>query len=69
MARVLKGTPESMLSTPDGIVTMKINTDTGLRDEHNGVNEYFYAEFLPRGRDDGLAPGGQPARDIRDQLF
>jgi penicillin-binding protein 1A len=69
MAKVLKGTPESNLPMPEGIVTVKINADTGLRDEHNGVDEYFYAEFPPRGRDDGQAPGGQPARDIRDQLF
>jgi hypothetical protein len=36
------------------------------------VSEYFLAEFPPRGRDDGLgAQGlpGQPARDIREQLF
>jgi penicillin-binding protein 1A len=69
MAKVLKGTPEANLPMPEGVVTMKINSGTGLRDEQNGVADYFYAEFLPRGRDDGLAPGGQPARDIRDQLF
>jgi len=69
MAKVLKGTPETSLTMPDGIVTMKINADTGLRDEQNGITDYFYAEFLPRGRDEGLATGGQPSRDIRDQLF
>jgi penicillin-binding protein 1A len=69
MAKVLKGTPESSLPMPDGVVTMKINADTGLRDEYGGIDEYFYAEFLPRGRDDSGAPGAQPARDIRDQLF
>jgi penicillin-binding protein 1A len=69
MAKVLKGTPEATLPMPDGIVTVKINPDTGLRDDQRGISEFFYSEFLPRGRDEGLLPGGQPTRDIRDQLF
>jgi penicillin-binding protein 1A len=69
MAKVLKGTPEATLPMPDGIVTVKINPDTGLRDDQRGISEFFYSEFLPRGRDEGLLPGGAPTRDIRDQLF
>ncbi len=68
MAKALKGTPESTLAMPDGIVTVKISPDSGLRDE-GGVPEYFYSEFPPRGRDESFAPAGQPGRDIRDQLF
>ena len=69
MAKALKGMPESSLALPEGIVAARINADSGLRDEGGGITEYFFAEFLPRGRDDGLVPAGQPARDIRDQLF
>ena len=56
---------------PEGIVALRINAETGLRDENSALTDYFYAEFLPRGRDEGLAPASQaqPARDIRDQLF
>jgi penicillin-binding protein 1A len=72
MAKALKGTPQVSPPMPDGVVSVKINPDTGLRDEGSPVADYFYAEHPPRGRDEGLAAPGQPghpARDIRDQLF
>ncbi len=71
MAKALKGTPEAVRPMPEGIVALRINAETGLRDENSALTDYFYAEFLPRGRDEGLAPASQaqPARDIRDQLF
>jgi penicillin-binding protein 1A len=69
MAKVLKDTPEASLPMPDGIVAVKINADTGLRDETGSLTDYFLAEFPPRAREPGLVPAGQPARDIRDQLF
>jgi hypothetical protein len=53
---------------PEGIVALTINPDSGLRDDASGLTEYFYSEFVPRGRDDSLAPG-KTGRDIRDQLF
>ncbi len=68
MARVLKGVPETPLPVPDGIVNVKINPESGLRDD-SGVSEYFYSEYLPRGRDESFAPSPQAGRDIRDQLF
>ena len=69
MAKALKGTPEANLPMPDGIVAVRVNAESGLRDESSGLTDYFYAEFPPRGRDESLVPVGQPARDIRDQLF
>ena len=72
MQKALKGTPDAQLPMPDGIIAARINAETGLRDDAGSVNEFFLAEFPPRGRDDGLgAQGlpGQPARDIREQLF
>ncbi len=69
MSRALKGTPEASLPMPEGIVAVKVNAESGLRDENSSLTDYFYAEFPPRGRDDSLVPAGQPPRDIRDQLF
>jgi penicillin-binding protein 1A len=72
MQKALKGTPDAQLPMPDGIIAARINAETGLRDDAGSVNEFFLAEFPPRGREDGLgAQGlpGQPARDIREQLF
>jgi len=69
MSKALKGKPEASLEMPDGIITAKINAETGLRDEYGSLTEYFYTEFPPRGREEGLVPSSQPARDIRDQLF
>jgi len=53
---------------PDGVIAVKVNADTGLRDE-GGLTEFFFSEFPPRGREEGLTPSGAPAKDIRDQLF
>jgi penicillin-binding protein 1A len=72
MQKALKGTPNALLPMPDGVISVRINQETGLRDDAGTVSEYFLAEFPPRSRDEGLgAQGspGQPARDIREQLF
>jgi penicillin-binding protein 1A len=68
MAKVLKGTPPAEVPMPDGVVAVKVNADTGLRDE-GGLTEFFFSEFPPRGREESLTPSGTPAKDIRDQLF
>jgi penicillin-binding protein 1A len=68
MAKTLKGTPEAVLPMPAGIVALPINAETGLRDDAGGLTEYFFAEFPPRGRDEGLVPG-KSGKDVRDQLF
>jgi len=71
MQRSLKGIPEKPLQTPDGVVSVRINAETGLRDDSSSVSEWFYAEFPPRGRDDGLTPaaGGRTGQEVREQLF
>ncbi|MEO8676385.1 MAG: penicillin-binding transpeptidase domain-containing protein, partial [Casimicrobiaceae bacterium] len=68
MAKALKGTKEADVPMPDGVIAVKVNADTGLRDE-GGLTEFFFSEFPPRGREEGLTPSGTPAKDIRDQLF
>jgi penicillin-binding protein 1A len=73
MQRALKGLPERMPAPADGLLSVRINADTGLRDDSGTVSEYFYAEFPPRAGSDALAPGpaapGQKSPDVRDQLF
>ncbi len=68
MGKVLKGTPEATLAQPDGVISVRVNASTGLRDDIAGVPEIFYSEFPPR-RDDALAGPVPAGRDIRDQLF
>jgi penicillin-binding protein 1A len=71
MQRVLKGLPERVAAPPEGVVTLKINAETGLRDDNGTVSEFFYGEFVPRAREDSLAPPGtgRSGQDVRDQLF
>ena len=68
MAKVLKGTPPAEVPMPDGVVAVKVNAETGLRDD-GGLTEFFFSEFPPRGREEALTPSGTPVKDIRDQLF
>ncbi|HZQ62809.1 MAG TPA: penicillin-binding protein 1A [Casimicrobiaceae bacterium] len=69
MSKILKGTPEATLPMPEGLINVRINPETGLRDDFGGISEVFYAEYPPR-RDDTLAaPVPASGRDIREQLF
>jgi penicillin-binding protein 1A len=72
MGKMLKGTPETPLKQPDGVVVARINADSGLResDDRGGIPEYFFSEFTPRKHDDALATdGGRPPPEVRNQLF
>ena len=71
MQRVLKGVPEQPLLAPDGVVSLRINADTGLRDDSSNLSDYFYSEFTPRARDDGLATTTptRSSQEVRDQIF
>lgn len=57
MKVVLEGRPESTMAQPNGIVTVRINRDTGLRaqpDEPGAIFEVFREEELP-----GYAPAAE----------
>jgi penicillin-binding protein 1A len=71
MQKALKGTPEKIAAPPDGVVSLRINAETGLRDDSSPVSEYFYSEFQPRAPEGGLTatlPGKSP-QEVRDQIF
>ena len=75
MGKVLKGVPEAKFSIPEGVITAKINPDTGLRDPENknGIIEYFYQENLPPEQEYSFGGSplntGRPAEEIKNQLF
>ncbi|MDP2240282.1 MAG: penicillin-binding protein 1A [Burkholderiales bacterium] len=73
MGAVLKGTPERQLAAPEGVLSVRVNPDTGLRvaDGQPGVADFFYQEFLPGAAPaGGLAPGAdRPPEEVRNQLF
>ncbi len=71
MQRALKGVPEKPLEPPPGVVQVRINDATGLRDDASPLTDWFFAESVPRGRDDTLTPAatGKTAQDVRNQLF
>ena len=71
MQRALKGVPEQQPEVPSGVVQVRINEATGLRDDSSAVTDWFFAESVPRGREETLTPstGGRSAQDVRNQLF
>ncbi|MDQ6619620.1 MAG: penicillin-binding protein 1A [Pseudomonadota bacterium] len=68
MGKALKGIPEAPMPMPEGLVTVRINPDTGLRDDSGGISEVFYSEHPPR-RDESLSVQAPAGRDVREQLF
>ncbi len=74
MGAALKGVPEQPLLPPGGVVSVRVNPDTGLRiaDAQGGVVDYFYQEFLPSEHETlvgGVLGGDRPREEVRNQLF
>jgi penicillin-binding protein 1A len=70
MRVALRGKPEKVRSQPEGLVTVKINTDTGELAGNDAVNtefEIFRKENVPGKAAAGSAPGGD--KPIPEQLF
>jgi penicillin-binding protein 1A len=73
MHKALKGVPEKPLEPPEGVVSLRINPESGLRDDNGAISEWFYNETLPR-REEALVaptpqPGGRTSQEVRNQLF
>ena len=73
MSKVLKNVPEKTREAPNGVVQVRINPDTGLRDDSSNVSDWFLNEYTPRRSEDSLAPislpGAPASPDVRNQLF
>jgi penicillin-binding protein 1A len=52
MAEALRGQPDASYAMPEGVVPLKVDPKTGVRDDA-GTVEYFLQEFTP-----GSAWGG-----------
>ncbi|MGZ5064205.1 MAG: penicillin-binding protein 1A [Usitatibacter sp.] len=72
-AKVLKGVPETELTTPSGVVAVNINPATGLRerDGSSKTSEFFYQESLPPYGDEGAfaRDGSRPPDEVKNQIF
>jgi penicillin-binding protein 1A len=72
-AKVLKGSPETELSPPSGVVAVNINPATGLRelDGHSRTTEYFYQESQPPVGDDSAwaRDSSRPPEEVKNQIF
>ena len=75
MGKVMKGVEEEPRSAPEGVVQVRIDAESGLRDPNGRIAEYFYQEFLPAERDgESEAPAAlpgtvKPPEEVKSQLF
>jgi penicillin-binding protein 1A len=73
MGMALKGVPEQALTPPGGVISLRVNPETGLRvTDSSGIVDYFYQEFLPPEQETlagGVLGGERPREDVRNQLF
>jgi penicillin-binding protein 1A len=72
MGLVLKGIPEAQQPVPEGIISVRIDPETGLQASDGKLAEYFYREFLPADQPATAAAEGAGTRspeEVRSQLF
>lgn len=75
MGKVLKGAPEGETAVPEGVISVRIDPQSGLRapDGVEGIPEYFYLENAPpeqRASGEGFFGGGSRSpEEVKDQLF
>jgi penicillin-binding protein 1A len=75
MGSVMRGIEELPREVPEGVVQVRINPETGLRDSDGRVAEYFYQESLPGERDSEASPRPaapgivKPPEEVKSQLF
>jgi penicillin-binding protein 1A len=73
MGTALNGVPEQSFAPPTGVVTARIDADTGLRaaDGQPGIADFFYQEFQPpeNAVASAVLGGDNPSEEIRNQLF
>lgn len=68
MGKALKGIPVAAYTPPPGITTAKINPETGLRELHGSLTEYFLEEQLPPEAEINVA-SPPDAIDLIKELF
>jgi hypothetical protein len=63
--------PESVAAAPSGVVSVRIDPETGLQSPDGMVAEYFYNEFLPAEQPTATAERApvRSTEEVRSQLF
>jgi penicillin-binding protein 1A len=71
MRGALKGVPESRQDVPEGVVSVRIDPETGMQAPDSALGEYFYREFLPgdQPRDTAEQAGTRTVEEVRSQLY
>ena len=71
MGRALKGVPEALPGAPPGVVSVRIDPETGLQAPDGLVAEYFYNEFQPAEQPTATAERApvRSTEEVRSQLF
>jgi penicillin-binding protein 1A len=72
MGPALKNVPEQFPEAPPGVVSARIDPETGLQTPDGPLVEYFYREFLPPESPTATADRTTPAHapeEVRSQLF
>jgi penicillin-binding protein 1A len=72
MGRTLKDIPEAQPVVPEGVISVRIDPDTGLQAADGKLAEFFYREFLPPdGPPTATAEqaGTRSPEEVRSQLF
>jgi penicillin-binding protein 1A len=72
MGSVLAGVPEQPFKPPDGVVALRVDSDSGLRvdDGQPGIVDFFFHEFPPTDQALGGTPAtGTATEEVRNQLF
>ncbi|HSD40654.1 MAG TPA: penicillin-binding protein 1A [Burkholderiales bacterium] len=72
MGRMLKGVPETRQAVPEGVISVRIDPDTGLQATDGKLAEYFYREFLPADEPRTATveqAGTRSPEEVRSQLF
>jgi penicillin-binding protein 1A len=71
MGQALKGLPEKAMTVPEGVVSVRIDPETGLQSSGGTLAEYFYREFLPSEQQapTAAATATRSPEEVRGQLF
>ncbi len=69
MGEVLKDEPMAEYTRPEGIVTARINPQTGLRESAGEISEYFLHEQLPPISESYIDNSVKVPENLKDQLF
>ena len=71
MRTALKGVPEMHPEPPPGVISARIDPETGMQSPDGFIAEYFYREFLPPDATATAERGGasRTVEEVRNQLF